>query len=245
MDRSSAGADPPFLTAQWRELAILNFEIDPVVLRPFVPEGTEIDAFGGRLLMSVVGFLFLDTRVLGWAIPFHRNFEEVNLRFYGRRRVGSEERRGVVFVKELVPRTAVAWTARRFFGERYEAVPMRHGISDDGARRVRYEWGRGLTAGRIELSASAAPETPMTGCEAQFICEHYWGYARRSRRPTLEYRVEHPPWRVRIAGEARLECDAARLYGPEFAPFLEREPVSAFLAEGSGVTVHRGRPLDA
>ena len=105
----------PFLTARWVDLAMVNYEVDPALVRALVPAGTELDLWSGRCLVSVVGFQFLETRVLGLALPFHRNFEEVNLRFYVRRTVGDEARRGVVFVKEIVPRRAIAWmVAKRF-----------------------------------------------------------------------------------------------------------------------------------
>ena len=120
----------PFLTAQWRCLAMVNFEIDPAVLRPFVPVGTELDCWQGRAFVSVVGFLFVDTRVWGWPIPYHRDFEEVNLRFYVRRRAEEGWRRAVVFVKEIVPRAAIAMSARWLYGENYVALPMRHQVED-------------------------------------------------------------------------------------------------------------------
>ena len=126
---------PVFLSAEWRYLAMLNYEINPAVLAPFVPRGTELDSFGGTTYASMVGFLFLNTRVLGVPVPFHRNFEEVNLRFYVRRFVDGEYRRGVVFVRELVPRRAIAWTANAVYGENYAAVPMAHTIRRDAAQQ--------------------------------------------------------------------------------------------------------------
>ncbi len=72
----------PFLTAEWRDLLILNYEVAPEVLAPFIPRHTMLDLFEGRALVSLVGFNFLDTRVRGLAIPGHRNFEELNFRFY-------------------------------------------------------------------------------------------------------------------------------------------------------------------
>src|SRR5687768_2327991 len=86
-------AGPVFLSARWQALAMLNWEIDPAVLEPLVPQGTELDFHDGKTYVSMVGFLFLDTRVLGWPVPLHRNFEEVNLRFYLRRVAGDEIRR--------------------------------------------------------------------------------------------------------------------------------------------------------
>ena len=109
LDAMKAGG---FLTAKWLNLAMINYEVDPEMLVPYVPCGTEIDTWNGKTLMSVVGFLFKDTRVSGIRIPFHVNFEEVNLRFYVRRRRRDELRRGVVFIKEIVPKTAIALVAR-------------------------------------------------------------------------------------------------------------------------------------
>ena len=230
----------PFLRAEWRHLAMLNFEIDPGVLRPFVPRGTELDAWNGRTHVSVVGFLFLDTTVLGLAIPFHRNFEEVNLRFYVRRNAADGWRRGVVFLKEIVPRAAIAFVARTLYNENYVALPMSH-RSD---RAVSYGWrfaGREMS---LSLVADGPPLEMPAGSHEEFIAEHYWGYSAQRDGGTVEYKVEHPRWRIARASEARLDCDAARLYGPQFAECLGRPPSSAFLAEGSAVTVFKGVRLD-
>jgi uncharacterized protein YqjF (DUF2071 family) len=237
----------PFLTAEWRDLAMMNFEIDPKVLLPLVPVGTELDAWQGRTFVSVVGFLFLGTRVFGAAIPFHRDFEEVNLRFYVRRMASDGWRRAVVFVKEVVPRIAIALTARTLFGERYVAAPMRHRIEEGagtaGLRKVSYSWWIGGRENRLELSARGDAGDAAGGSDVEFITEHYWGYARRSGGRTTEYRVEHPRWRVRMATEARLDCDVASSYGRQFVEFLKVPPASAFLADGSPVGVFRGTSL--
>ena len=235
----------PFLTAQWRDLAILNFEADPAVLRPLVPAGTELDDWRGRTLVSVVGFLFLDTRVLGVPIPFHRDFEEVNLRFYVRRRGPEGWRRAVVFVKELVPRRAIALTARLVYGEHYVALPMEHRIDVETgrgrvARRVAYSWKLNGHQNRIQVSVHGDPRDTAPGSQEEFITVHHWGYARRRNGGTLEYRVEHPRWRVWDAADSRLECDVTPLYGEAFAECLGASPTSAFLADGSTVRVFKG-----
>jgi len=238
----------PFLTAEWRHLAMLNFEIDPEVLSPLVPAGTELDDWQGRTFVSVVGFLFLDTRVFGTAIPWHRDFEEVNLRFYVRRVAGGGCRRGVVFVKEIVPRITIALMARALYGENYIAAPMRHHIEPEtggvaASRTVSYSWGFRGRENRMELSADGNAREVAEGSDVEFITEHYWGYARRRGGRTTEYRVEHPRWRVSTATSATLDCDVGALYGSEFVEFLEAPPASAFLADGSKVTVFRGTSL--
>src|SRR6185437_11165669 len=101
-----------FLSAVWRQLAMLNYRVDPALLAPYLPAGTTLDLWRGDAFISVVGLLFDDTRVLHVPIPFHITFPEVNLRCYVRREVGGETRRGVVFIRELVPRAAIAFVAR-------------------------------------------------------------------------------------------------------------------------------------
>lgn len=239
--RAMPSAAPVFLSAQWRHLAMLNFEVDPQLLAARLPRGCELDFHQGRTFLSVVGFLFLDTKVLGIPIPFHRDFEEVNLRFYVRHRAEDGSwRRGVVFVKELVPRWAIAFVAKTVYGEPYEALPMRHRLSPDGAV---YQWKRGGRWEGLEVRCSGESFLAAEGSEESFITEHYWGYTRQSSGDTAEYEVVHPIWRLRTAREFHLEADLATLYGPEFAAVLETRPTTAFLADGSDIAVKKGRQL--
>lgn len=230
----------PFLTAQWRHLAMLNYEVEPSAVSPLAPPGTEIDSFDGRTYASVVGFMFLDTRVRGWAIPFHRDFEEVNLRIYVRRKTADGWRRGVAFVKEIVPRIAIAWVARAIYGENYISLPMSHRWSSEDPPGVQYAW----RSGGREMSLELDPDGPFRpikeGSEEEFITEHYWGYSALRKGGAAEYKVEHPRWRIAPARRVAWNGDAGRLYGPAFAEILSRPPRSAFLAEGSEVAVHEG-----
>lgn len=235
--------EKPFLTAEWKHLAMLNFEIQPSLLKSFVPAGTELDSWNGRTFVSMVGFLFCQTRVFGWPIPFHRNFEEVNLRFYVRRKASDGWRRGVVFIKEIVPRAAIALVARQVYNEPYRALPMSHHLEVSAGRvvSVEYAWMHAGNQNFIRLNPKGPPKPLSEGSEAEFITEHYWGYNRQRDGSTLEYRVEHPRWRVSEAAEAGLECDVEGLYGRSFLESLTGRPSSAFLAEGSAVKVFPGK----
>jgi hypothetical protein len=236
-------APKPFLTAEWRHLAMLNFAVDPKILEPLVPAGTELDFHEGETFVSVVGFLFLQTRVLGLPIPLHRNFEEVNLRFYVRRRTAEGWRRGVTFVRELVPRRAIALVARIFYDEPYLAMPMRHSIAHAAQElAVQYQWWR---LGRWEtfgMSTAGPAYLPAAGSHEEFITEHYWGYTKR-REGTSEYGVEHEQWHLQTASQWEFDADVASLYGPQFVAPLQVAPVSAFAAEGSPVIVRQGSRL--
>ncbi|HEY2140126.1 MAG TPA: DUF2071 domain-containing protein [Chthoniobacterales bacterium] len=229
----------PFLTANWRYLAMLNFAVDPKILEPLVPVGTELDFHHGQTFLSVVGFLFLDTRVVGIPIPLHRDFEEVNLRFYVRRKTVDEYRRGVVFVRELVPRPAIALIARTFYGEPYSALPMRHLLEHkEGRVFAQYQWRRGRSWETLAMTADGEPQTAGQGSHEEFITEHYWGYTAR-RDGFSEYRVEHPRWRLWKAKTTKFDADVATLYGPQFVEALTALPVSGFIAEGSRIEVYQ------
>ncbi|HZS61149.1 MAG TPA: DUF2071 domain-containing protein [Gemmatimonadaceae bacterium] len=210
-----------FLAAAWRDLVVINYEVAPQSLAARIPAGTELDLFEGRALVSAVGFQFLDTRLRGVAIPFHRNFDEVNLRFYVKRQVGDEVRHGVVFIRELVGPPFVALIARLAYNEPYETAPVRR-VASVPAGRIEYAWGRG----RIGATAANTPAIPAVGSEQAFVTQRHWGYTRQRDGSTIEYHVTHPPWRV---------CDAAEAIFVPDAP--GGSPVSAYLVDGSAVEV--------
>ena len=232
----------PFLTAEWRYLVMLNYDITPDVLVPLLPRHTAIDLWRGRALVSVVGFRFVKTRVGGIApLLLHQQFEEVNLRFYVRRELpDGTVRRGVTFVRELVPKALVATVARIVYNEPYRALPMRSEAPDeatDAPGRVAYEWLLDGRWQRVAATAVGGPLLPASDSEATFISEHYWGYGRLKDGRTAEYEVTHPRWRVWDATSPEFTGDAAALYGREFVYALSRPPSSALVAEGSAVAV--------
>jgi len=240
LKRMPATSKKIFLTARWRQLAMLNYEIDPLVLKPWVPAGTELDLWNGKALVSLVGFLFLETQGWRMSFPFHRNFEEVNLRFYVRRKAEDGWRRGVVFIKEIVPRAAIAYAARTFYNENYICLPMAHALTPNSAE---YSWRFRDRQNRIKVTTLGEPQELLIGSEAEFITEHYWGYSRQPDGSTMEYQVEHPRWNVSDAADAELDCDVAGFYGEAFKDAIGDKPCSAFLADGSPVTVYCGQKL--
>lgn len=224
---------------------MLNYEVDASMLTKFVPSGTELDYWNGKLFISLVGFRFLNTKVFGLSFPFHRNFEEVNLRFYVRRENGNEVKRGVVFVREIVPRWAIATIARTFYNENYAALPMSHEVraKNDHETAVEYAWKTGTGWNKIGLTASGDSTLPRAGSEEQFITEHYWGYAAQKDGTCVEYHVTHPPWKVWRGAKVIVEGDMTQVYGRDLSAALRNPPASGFLADGSEVTVSLGRTL--
>jgi uncharacterized protein YqjF (DUF2071 family) len=233
----------PFLTAEWRKLALFNYAVEPAVLQPFIPAGTDLDLWNNTCYVSLVGFLFKDTRLKGLPIPFHRTFEEVNLRFYVRRTEGDVVKRGVVFIQEIVPKPALTWVARTIYGEPYRTCPMGH------VHRVRpekddlfvsYSWECGGKQQVIKVSGRSEPEEIPAGSEAEFITEHYWGYTRISAQKTNAYEVQHPRWRVHPVYHTSVNVDFGLVYGERFAFLNDQPPASVILAEGSPIAVMDG-----
>jgi uncharacterized protein YqjF (DUF2071 family) len=237
--------DKIFLSAEWRDLIMLNYEVDPTILQKYVPAGTELDSFAGKTYVSLVGFRFCHTKLLGAIpIPFHTEFEEINLRFYVRHREGDEIRRGVVFIAEIVPKRAIALAARWFYGENYVRRPMAHRVLINGLKmELEYAWGTGDQRCKVQAQASGTATPPSEGSLEQFITEHYWGYSRKEDGSTVEYHVTHDPWKVWNGTHAKFSGNATDIYGEQLSELLKETPDSAFIADGSPVEVLRGHAL--
>lgn len=234
-----------FLTARWERLVMANYEVAPAFLKSRLPRGTELDLWEGRCYVSLVGFMFLDTRIKGLALPWHRNFEEVNLRFYVRHQTPQGDwKRGVVFISELVPRPAISLVANVVYGEPYRTLPMRHTWEEaPDSLRVAYEWRLRGRWDRFAVIADPAPEPLEEGSEGEFITQHFWGYTRRSDKRTDEYQVEHPPWRLHRVRQHEISVQGDLLYGAPYGGLLKGPPASILLAEGSPIAVRQGRRL--
>ena len=229
-----------FLTARWQDLIMANYEVDPGLLSPRLPSGTELDLQDGKCFVSLVGFMFLDTRVLGLPIPFHVNFEEVNLRFYNKREVAGETRRAVCFVKEIVPRLAIATVARVVYGEPYECWTMGHERTEN---TVSYNWSKGGCRNNLSVEIDESVGVPAAGSHGEFIIEHYWGYTKRNGARVDEYKVEHPKWELFSVKNEAIDVDFGKTYGDEFAFLADTKPSSVLLAKGSGVAVFKGAKI--
>ena len=232
-----------FLTAEWRELAMANYAVDSKILLPFVPFGTELDYWNGTCYISLVGFMFLNTKLKSISIPFHSNFEEVNLRFYVRYRDNSDWKRGVVFIKEIVPRPALTFVANWMYGERYETMSMKHVWEKQHDKQiVEYRWLKNSWHKiRVESALNSVDINP--GSEEEFITEHFWGYTKINDRATSEYQVEHPRWKVYPVINYQVDVDFGLIYGNKFSFLAHEKPASVFLAEGSEITVRSGTKI--
>jgi uncharacterized protein len=230
-----------FLKAEWRKLAMANYAVDPAVLKPYIPYKTELDLWQDTCYVSLVGFMFLETAVKGVKIPFHVNFEEVNLRFYVRYRDGEVWKRGVVFIKEIVPKAAITWVANTLYKENYETMPMMHTWEvGSGALSVEYRWRKQQAWNTLRVVTDHEAVDIQPGSEAEFITEHYWGYARINARETSEYEVTHPRWQVYPVRRYAIDVDFAKVYGADFGFLKTETPRSVFLAEGSEIHVLAG-----
>lgn len=233
-----------FLKAEWKKLAIANYQIDKELLIPYLPNGTEIDRFDGACYVSLVGFMFLNTKVLGMKIPFHTNFEEVNLRFYVKREDSDEVKRGVVFIKEIVPRMAISFIANTLYKENYESMKMDHEwkeINENSEATYRWKSRNRWNTFSVDYNPKAQEIEPNSNVE--FITEHYWGYARVHELVTNEYEVTHPKWHHYHINDYKIDVDFGETYGQKFSFLNNQKPNSVMLAEGSEITVENKTTL--
>jgi uncharacterized protein YqjF (DUF2071 family) len=234
-----------FLTAEWGKLIMANYVVAEDLLQPYLPLGTQLDRYDGRCYVSLVGFLFQNTRLRSVPIPFHRTFEEVNLRFYVQHTTSDgKRRRGVVFISEFVPRLALTLVANTLYGENYVTLPTSHYWKEDSENRtVAYRWGRDYE-NLLAVTTALNPQPIVTGSAEEFFTEHYWGYTKRGNK-TSEYEVLHPRWKIYPVFEPLINVDFGHLYGSRFASLSNRTPESILLAEGSEVEVRTGERIAA
>ncbi|MEO6542060.1 MAG: DUF2071 domain-containing protein [Ferruginibacter sp.] len=234
----------PFLTAAWERLVMANYIVDAALLTPYLPHKTELDIFNGKVYVSLVGFMFMNTRILGLKIPFHVNFEEVNLRFYVRYHDNGEWKRGTVFIKEIVPKWAISFVANTIYHEKYATKRMRNRRTESGNEMtVSYHWKHARTWNRIEATVDKLAQAMVPGSAEEFIAEHYWGYSKYNDTTTFEYEVQHPAWKIFPVKNYSIECDFKGLYGVAFSELAGAKPDSVFVAEGSAIAVLKKRRL--
>ena len=233
------------MRAEWRKLIMAQYAIDPALLTPYLPAGLELDLFHGECFVSLIGFLFDRVRIKGIAIPFHTRFEEINLRFYVRARdKDGSTRRGVVFIREFVPRVAITLVANLLYEEPYRTLRTRREITQtDSSLEVVYDWKSQGHWYRMGAEASPALQPIAPGSIEEFITEHYWGFTKRSHGPTSQYAVEHPRWETYAIRRSMIDADFGALYGPAFASLNMQEPASVLLAEGAPVSIRGGTRL--
>ncbi|MET0393987.1 MAG: DUF2071 domain-containing protein [Chitinophagaceae bacterium] len=230
-----SATDAVFVRAAWRRLMMANYIVDPAILAPLVPPGTEIDLYEGNCYVSLVGFLFENMKVKGIPVPFHSRFPEVNLRFYARRREGNEWRRGVVFIREIVSRPLIAWPANLLFREKYVVAAMQYALAETPDEcRVHYAWEK---AGWNLLEATAANRPAPATCKETFLTHKRWGFALKNDRQSFLYQVQHAEWQVYPVSSHTVRCRFGQAFGRRFSCLDGQEPDSVLLADGSPITI--------
>ena len=232
-----------FLSAEWRKLALANYEVDQKILQKYLPPFTELDDWQGKYYVSLVGFMFMDTKLKGFGIPFHINFEEVNLRFYVKYNEDGTWKRGVVFIKEIVPKPAITFVANTIYKENYQTLPMKHKwVLNEQELLVEYLW-KTKNWNKFSVITHPISEAMEIGSKEEFITEHFWGYTKIGSNLTSEYQVAHPRWEVYPVKEYDIEVDFGANYGNDFDFLSQAQPASVMLAEGSPINVLKGNKI--
>lgn len=225
------------LTAEWTNLLVATFETDKNLLQKFLPAKTELSDWNGKHFMSIVGFMFSKPRLLNITSPFYRKFEEVNLRFYVRRKEKNKWKNGVVFIKEIAPSPLVGLVAKWLYHESFISLPMKHNLNiTDAERNIEYRWKIGHSWNYIKIQASLSHSLSPHTIEA-FIADRHWAYTKAGDHRTFEFEIEHSPWNIFPSHSFEMNLDAAKIYGSEFAEYFHQKPLTVFLMDGSQTKV--------
>ncbi len=228
-----------FLKANWENIVMANYEIAPEILAKYLPQGVSLDLYNGKAYVSLVGFMFKNTKIFKVPIFKLGTFEEINLRFYVSRKVGNETRRGVVFINETVPYKAVAWLANALYKEHYTTIPTRHHWDfTKEHKEIKYEWLVNKKWNSIEISSKKEKKMMAQSSFENFIFEHYYGYTKYNKTTTQEYQIAHPSWLINEIIACKIDCDFENMYGKDFAVLDKTEPTAVFLAEGSAIEIN-------
>ena len=232
------------MTASWRKLCFVNYDIDPAVLSPYVPPHTELDFFQGKCKISLVGFLFDEVKIKGITFPFHKRFEEINLRFYVVHDDFGKKKRGTVFLSEIVSKGAVAFIANNLYNENYERKKMKwkHYLSEN-ENVIEYRLKENGAWQTIRMTTEGNPKPFNKGTETEFITEHYWGYSKKNDFRAYEYEVRHPQWLEYPVKSYEVNFDFGAVYGKEFAFLNKLEPSSIQCMDGSPITIEGKKVL--
>jgi uncharacterized protein YqjF (DUF2071 family) len=232
-----------FLTARWVDLLMLNYEVAPELLAPYMTRGTRLDFFEGKTYVSLVGFWFRETKLFGKIpVPFHDEFPQINLRFYVRRTTEAGDRLGVVFIAEIVQKRMIALVAHTVYGEHYlcRSVKTRN-VMESEERTLEYGWRSENSWCNLAANGiSSAAHIPSPGTLEHFLVDRYWGYTAQSNGGCIEFNVAHPAWKISRCSDTAFVGDPTPEYGPEIASVLRGKPSAAFVVDGSAVTVCNG-----
>jgi uncharacterized protein len=227
-----------FLSARWENLIMVNYAVNPEVLKPYLPNGVEIDFYNNKTYVSLVGFMFKRTSLFNIPIPFLGTFEEINLRFYVKRVERDKIKRGVVFINETVPYKLVAWLANKLYKEHYIAIPTKNTIEITNlSKNIKYKWKINKSWNHLEVNTVKEKEQMLPGSVEEFIFEHYYGYTKINSQLSQEYKVNHPRWQVNKVIDYSINCDFKSMYGNDFSFLSKQIPDSVIIAKGSPVTV--------
>ena len=238
MTKAMRGVKGPLMTGAWKDLLVASYEVPKEALQPYLPEGVELDSWNGKHYMSLVALQCQDIQGLGVKVPGGDNFEQVNLRFYAKRNTPEGEKKGAVFIKQIVASEVVAFASKALLNESVSTASMSHKLTEETAEgEVSYRWDVNGTTSEMSAHRVGQAKPLVEGSQEEFLLENYNGFSVQRDGQTIEYKVEHPPWKTYEAANPVIDVDAVGLYGKELAKYLSGPPSSVIIVDGSKTAV--------
>ena len=230
--------------AEWREIVVINFEIDPKLLRNFIPPKTELDFFNETSFVTLMARACKNVKPYGWPIVFAKSIDQILLRFYVKRKVGDTWRRGVCLIRDYLPKRKASFFLNWMFKHSFTQVPIKRTSSNFESGlptqlpTVEYQWTTGDYVNHIKVNARSQMRQQEQETKESFVLDHHYGYTVKEGK-TYEYYVEYSPWAMWDAQSGSFDCDTENVFGRPFVRALKQRPASVFLARGSDVIIYR------
>lgn len=234
-----------FLMANWQKLLFVNYKVNKELLLPYLPTGLELDDYDNTYYLSFVAMRFDNTRVLGISFPFHKRFEEVNLRFYVKRKLSDGSyKKGVVFISEIVPKRVITMIARMLYNESYQTLAMSHQWLDTKKfQDISYSLHKNNQTHTITVTTDNTNIDIKPQGHQDFIIERYFGYTKNKQDKTIEYEVRHKPWQTQGIINHKIDINFEDVYGEKFSFLNNLKPDSIYFTEGSRTSVENKKIL--
>ena len=237
-----------FVSAYWSDLILLSYAVPDRLLLPRIAP-FDLDYWDGQAYVSVVGFHFGKTRILGVPpgplLPNVANFAQWNLRTYVRRKVnevGSSHAKqaagGIVFLKEFVPSPMVTGLVRTLYNENYVTAPLSLTLQSEGnTLDVCYSLEVGGRKHTIAAKSVLAPSKLKAGSADEFFIERYWGSPGAYGNKVISFQIAHAPWNTYDISSCDVDADFGLLYGKDWEFLNNRKPDYAAWCDGSSVGI--------
>jgi uncharacterized protein len=213
---------PWVMKQTWYDLLFAHWEIDPELIKPFIPKNLMLDTYKGKAWIAVVPFRMSGIRLRNMPqIPFTSKFPEINVRTY----VTYQGKPGVYFLSLDASNYLAVKVANSFFYLPYFLSEMV--VSSEGDS-IYYQSNRSRSKEEFRFKGKYQPISDVFHAECgsleYWLTERYCLYTEKHNR-LYRGEIHHKPWDLQEAKAEIYENTMINLNG--FSP-INNNPILHF-----------------